>query len=301
MKRIILTTYTTRLATISLMALVMTSAFAGEAANRHRRTVSGQQDTTNYRLSKVNRRSQPVDNGKRFAGNGPASNNRNLPRTRTETRVTRAVTGPGRQNMRQDRGRDSGRLAWGDRVRRDSARRERHSGVRIYVNNRFDGYRNRTNRYIPLTYRGLRYYYRNGSYYRYNSFGFGLVGNPIGFFLYSLPFGYHTLMVGGYPYYYVNHCYYIWDNIRNVYVQVDDPYQSVDWDEDADASAVPQKLIVYPKLGQSDKQMKQDQYECYLWAVDQTGFDPSLGKPGELQEYQRAKSACLEGRGYVVN
>ena len=35
------------------------------------------------------------------------------------------------------------------------------------------------------------------------------------------------------------------------------------------------QVYVYPTSGQSPAQMKQDQYECHLWAVRQTGFDPS--------------------------
>jgi hypothetical protein len=34
---------------------------------------------------------------------------------------------------------------------------------------------------------------------------------------------------------------------------------------------------VYPKEGQSPQQQQQDEYACYQWAVQQTGFDPSKG------------------------
>lgn len=33
-------------------------------------------------------------------------------------------------------------------------------------------------------------------------------------------------------------------------------------------------MFVYPKKGQSKEQQQRDQYECHLWAVDQTGVDP---------------------------
>lgn len=36
---------------------------------------------------------------------------------------------------------------------------------------------------------------------------------------------------------------------------------------------------VYPKEGQSPQQQQQDEYACYQWAVQQTGFDPSRGAP----------------------
>jgi hypothetical protein len=35
-------------------------------------------------------------------------------------------------------------------------------------------------------------------------------------------------------------------------------------------------VYVYPTHGQSAARQDQDQYECYLWARRQTGFDPSL-------------------------
>jgi Glycine zipper 2TM domain len=35
------------------------------------------------------------------------------------------------------------------------------------------------------------------------------------------------------------------------------------------------QVYFYPKAGQSPEQQDRDRYECYLWAVKQTGFDPS--------------------------
>jgi len=34
------------------------------------------------------------------------------------------------------------------------------------------------------------------------------------------------------------------------------------------------KLYVYPSKGQSKQQQKEDEFECYKWAVDQSGIDP---------------------------
>jgi len=33
-------------------------------------------------------------------------------------------------------------------------------------------------------------------------------------------------------------------------------------------------LYVYPAKGQSQKQQKKDEYECYVWAIEQSGIDP---------------------------
>lgn len=37
----------------------------------------------------------------------------------------------------------------------------------------------------------------------------------------------------------------------------------------------PQKVFVYPNNGQSPQQTERDRYECHVWAVQQTGVDPS--------------------------
>lgn len=35
------------------------------------------------------------------------------------------------------------------------------------------------------------------------------------------------------------------------------------------------KVYFYPMQGQSAERQDRDRYDCYVWAVDQTGFDPS--------------------------
>jgi hypothetical protein len=52
----------------------------------------------------------------------------------------------------------------------------------------------------------------------------------------------------------------------------------------------PQKIFVYPKNGQSAEQTDRDRYECHLWAVQQTGVDPSRsdGNPYERVVVQPA-------------
>jgi hypothetical protein len=37
----------------------------------------------------------------------------------------------------------------------------------------------------------------------------------------------------------------------------------------------PQRIFVYPSNGQSPQQTDRDRYECHVWAVQQTGVDPS--------------------------
>lgn len=37
----------------------------------------------------------------------------------------------------------------------------------------------------------------------------------------------------------------------------------------------PTQVYFYPSAGQTPEQQERDRFECYLWAVRQTGFDPS--------------------------
>jgi outer membrane lipoprotein SlyB len=46
------------------------------------------------------------------------------------------------------------------------------------------------------------------------------------------------------------------------------------------------EVYVYPSQGQSEAQLDRDRYECHLWSVRQSGFDPSL--PG-LPPQQRVR------------
>ena len=52
----------------------------------------------------------------------------------------------------------------------------------------------------------------------------------------------------------------------------------------------PQKVFVYPNNGQSPEQTDRDRYECHVWAVQQTGVDPSRadGNPYERVVVQPA-------------
>jgi hypothetical protein len=38
------------------------------------------------------------------------------------------------------------------------------------------------------------------------------------------------------------------------------------------------RIVVYPAQGQSPEQLERDRYECHVWAVQQSGYDPS--RPG---------------------
>jgi len=54
----------------------------------------------------------------------------------------------------------------------------------------------------------------------------------------------------------------------------------------ARAAAEATVVYVYPDRGQTDAQSDRDRYECHLWAVQQTGFDPS---EAQLAPHQRVE------------
>ena len=61
----------------------------------------------------------------------------------------------------------------------------------------------------------------------------------------------------------------------------------------------PQRVFVYPANGQSAEQTERDRYECHLWAVQQTGVDPSRA---DASAYERVvvQPANPPGSGTVT-
>jgi hypothetical protein len=153
---------------------------------------------------------------------------------------------------------------------------------------------------------GGRYWYGGGNWYRWNGGSWVVWGAPVGLFVPILPAYYTTIWWGGVPYYYANDTYYTWDQSQNGY-QVVAPPAGIESSATTQPPASDQ-LYSYPEHGQSDAQQQQDRYECHRWAVDQTGFDPTVGGGGvpadqieqKRDQYFRAQVACLQGRGYSV-
>lgn len=50
-------------------------------------------------------------------------------------------------------------------------------------------------------------------------------------------------------------------------------------------------VYFYPSQGQSKQQQSRDQYECYTWAVKQTGFDPGQAQLAPHQRIQVTPTA----------
>jgi hypothetical protein len=157
-----------------------------------------------------------------------------------------------------------------------------------------------------------RYYFNAGVWYAPRGPGFVVVAPPPGLVISVLPPYYSTLWFGGIPYYYADNVYYTWQPDQNGYAVVnapdnaDQPSSPPHPDNAQDAQ---NDLIIYPKNGQTKDQQAADQFECNNWAKGQTGFDPTQPGGGvqasdadsARNNYDRAMSACLQGRGYQVN
>jgi hypothetical protein len=148
-----------------------------------------------------------------------------------------------------------------------------------------------------------KYYHHKGVFYRPSHNGqYRVVRPPIGARFSHLPAGYFSFNLGRHSYYYLNYGYYLWDRPSRRYVVVEKPYGAEQALVESSHEAIGE-VYVYPKQGQTEAQRERDRYECYLWAVEETGFDPGTENYSKRSglDYRRALTACLEGRGYSVS
>lgn len=160
--------------------------------------------------------------------------------------------------------------------------------------------------YRPYWFHGNRFYFAGGAWYAPGPHGFVVARPPRGVVVSVLPPFYTTVWIAGVPYYYANDVYYRWFPEQNGYEVVDPPPGA---EQPGTApSAAQNDLILYPKNGQTADQQSADRYECHSWSKSQSGFDPTQPNGGvpaqqtgaKRAEYERAMTACLEGRGYSV-
>jgi hypothetical protein len=52
-------------------------------------------------------------------------------------------------------------------------------------------------------------------------------------------------------------------------------------------------FYIYPNKGQTLQQQSQDRYECHIWAVNQSGFDPSAYSGGSTAPVHVASSSSM--------
>jgi hypothetical protein len=156
-----------------------------------------------------------------------------------------------------------------------------------------------------------RYYLSEGVWYRPHGARFVIATPPVGLFVPLLPFAYTTIWLQGIPYYYANDTYYT--QTPGGYVVAEPPQGEVtetpaDSADEGSADIPEDKLFIYPRKGQSQEQQDLDRYECHKWAVEQTTYDPTKTLPDipsdqimqRRADYQRAMTACLDGRGYTA-
>jgi hypothetical protein len=170
--------------------------------------------------------------------------------------------------------------------------------------------------YRPYYRGGERYYFNGGVWYAPRGGGFIVVAPPVGLVISVLPPYYSTVWVGGAPYYYADNVYYTWQPDQNGYAVVNPPDSADPSAPPPDGADAPQPgpnggadFIIYPKNGQTKDQQAADEYECHNWAKGQSGFDPTQPGGGVAagdadrshSNYDRAMSACLQGRGYQLN
>jgi hypothetical protein len=159
--------------------------------------------------------------------------------------------------------------------------------------------------YYAARFRGGRYYFHGGVWYRPYGPRFIVVRPPIGIIVPLLPEFYTTVWIRGSPYYYADDTFYLWRPELHGYEVTEPPEEAA---SEGTTSSDTDEPFVYPKNGQSEEQQATDRYECHAWAVRETGFDPTLtlGGVDESQvtskraDYRRAEAACLDARGYSV-
>ncbi|MFM1886875.1 MAG: hypothetical protein RL026_2032 [Pseudomonadota bacterium] len=149
---------------------------------------------------------------------------------------------------------------------------------------------------------GARWYHYRGSWYQPYGNRYVVVGAPYGLYVSVLPSYHTTFWFGGTRYFFADDIYYTYEPARRGYVVTRSPYARDEEEQGESRAAVAPVVYVYPTQGQSEQQQADDRYACHRWAVDQSGYDPTVGSydPDRRAEYDRAQTACLTGRGYSV-
>ena len=154
-------------------------------------------------------------------------------------------------------------------------------------------------RHWQVPYRGQNYFFSGGYWYRPQGPRYIVVQPPYGIRVGYLPDYAQELWIGSTLMFLAAGAYYEYQPATQDYIVVQPP------------AAAPQPVsngydvVAYPANGQSPAQVSQDGYECYRWAVTQSGFDPAkvtyAPSPTVVQTYRQAQGNCLSSRGYQVN
>lgn len=149
-------------------------------------------------------------------------------------------------------------------------------------------------------YLGAPYWFYQGAWYSQRGSAYVVVHPPVGLYLSRLPYYHRVVYLGPSVYYVVHDVYYA--------PVATGGYQVVEPPAGVSGAASFDYPIAYPARRQSQAQQADDQFQCHEWAVQLSEFDPSLLGSGQpmsdsptlRDNYRRAWSACMEGRGYGV-
>jgi hypothetical protein len=148
-----------------------------------------------------------------------------------------------------------------------------------------------------VPYGGRDYYYAGGYWYRPQGPRYVVVQPPRGIRVQYLPDYAREVWIGGSLLFMAAGSYYAYQQNTQDYRVVEPPGQPLATGNGYDVEA-------YPANGQSLEQVNQDGYDCYRWAVEQSGFDPRVDTwqpdPAVVQAYRQAQGGCLGSRGYRV-
>ncbi|MBB3242759.1 hypothetical protein FHW68_004309 [Pseudomonas sp. Tn43] len=148
-----------------------------------------------------------------------------------------------------------------------------------------------------VPYRGQEYFYSGGYWYRPHGPRYVVVQPPRGIRVSYLPDYAREVWIGGALFFLAAGAYYAYQDSTRDYVVVEPPMQPQPVSSGYD-------VVAYPANGQSPEEVSRDGYECYRWAVEQSGFDPRAvtyqPAPSVVQAYRQAQGNCLSSRGYQV-
>ena len=151
-----------------------------------------------------------------------------------------------------------------------------------------------------VPYRGQDYFYSGGYWYRPQGPRYIVVQPPRGIRIQYLPDYAREVWIGGSLLFLAAGSYYAYQEATQDYVVVEPPVQ-----QPPQPTGNGYDVEAYPANGQSPEQVQRDGYECYQYAVQQSGFNPRTATyqpaPEVVQAYRQAQGNCLSSRGYQVN
>ena len=150
-----------------------------------------------------------------------------------------------------------------------------------------------------VPYRGQDYFFSGGYWYRPQGPRYIVVQPPRGIRIQYLPDYAREVWIGGSLLFLAAGSYYAYQEATQDYIVVEPPVQ-----QQPQPQSQGYDVEAYPANGQSPEQVQQDGYQCYQYAVQQSGFDPRTATyqpaPEVVQAYRQAQGNCLSSRGYQV-